>query len=153
MSHVCRFLLFLWFGRLREHSTNRYMIWKLKSFLCCIEPWRTVAENYTVAGYSNTFLTTYIYRHVLYKTVTVFKCIVSFFEDGNVNVNVCIVVTVYCGKYEELDKFYFWIRHPEDVHIYLFTKTVFKSFDWKVTLGTYILQFDCLKSQTRSLVS
>jgi hypothetical protein len=41
----------------------------------------------------------------------VFECIVSFLENGNLNVNVivtvCVVVTVYCGKYEELDKFYF----------------------------------------------
>jgi hypothetical protein len=49
------------------------------------------------------------HRHILYKTITVFECIVSFFENGNLNVNVIvyIVVTVYCGKYEELDKFYF----------------------------------------------
>jgi len=25
----------------------------------------------------------------------------------NVIVTVCVLVTVYCGKYEELDKFYF----------------------------------------------
>jgi len=39
----------------------------------------------------------------------VFVCIVSFFENGNLNVTVivCTVVAVYCGKYEELDKFYF----------------------------------------------
>jgi hypothetical protein len=50
------------------------------------------------------------HRHVLYKTITVFECIVSFFENGNLNVNVIVtvyvVVTVYCGKYEELDKCY-----------------------------------------------
>lgn len=64
-----------------------------------------------MAGYSNTFSTTCTYRHVLYKTITVFECTVSFFANGNLNVNVivtvCVLVTVYCGKYEELDKFYF----------------------------------------------
>jgi len=64
-----------------------------------------------MAGYRNTFSTTCTYRYILYKTITVFECIVPFFENGNLNVNVfvivCVVVTVYCGKYEELDKFYF----------------------------------------------
>jgi len=47
--------------------------------------------------------------HILYKTITVFECIIYFFENGNLNVNVIVtvcVVVIYCGKCEELDKFY-----------------------------------------------
>jgi len=37
------------------------------------------------------------------------------------------------------------------MYIYLFLKPVSKSSDWKATLGTYVLQCDCLKSQTPAI--
>jgi len=47
-----------------------------------------------MASYRNTFSTTCKYKYILYKTIRVFECIVSFFENGNLNENVIVGVVV-----------------------------------------------------------